>query len=190
MNLRKLDGQYVVIDIEFLDEKNGTETIELAAKRIYSFNYGQEFEEGNSFKRLIKPTQRPSKALLTFTGITEEMLEGATDFKSVFKEFKRWVECEGIKTEDTLFISWGNRDEAVLRKDCRNYEVLKEFEEMTFVDFQQYIMATDCIAKLPSLQKIIEGEFGKFRGTEHHAKDDAFNTAMLLQKRLENLNDC
>lgn len=186
MNLQKLDGQYIVVDIEFMNGKEGTETIELAAKRIFSFDCGQEFKEGNCFRKLIKPQQKPSKELLTFTGITEEMLESADNFKVVFKEFKRWVESEATM-DTTLFISWGNRDETVLRKDCRSYGISKDFEEMTFVDFQQYIMATDCIAKLPSLQKIVEEEFGKFRGTEHHAKDDAINTAMLLQKRLEKM---
>jgi inhibitor of KinA sporulation pathway (predicted exonuclease) len=178
-------GQYIVIDLEFSKERNKTEIFELAAKKIYTTRYGERIIEGDKFRRIIKPHNIPSNSILSLTGVSRDEILSSINFSEVFKEFLKWIHKDNL---ETLYVSWGPRDSAVLRVNCKDNGFEKEFNEMTFIDLQSYIMEQENFQQLPSLMQIVEKEFGEFKGTEHHASYDAINTAMLLQKRLENMN--
>lgn len=173
-------GQYIVIDLEFSKKRTGTEIVEIAAKRVL-LKEGMIIEEGDCFKKTVKPQHKPSKSLLQLIDITEEELEGSDSFPKAYNELRKWVNQKDL---DTIFIAWGNRDAIVLKTDCKNYGLMKEYNEMSFVDLQSYIMVKNDIKHLPSLIKIVEREFGKFEGVEHHAIDDATNTAKILRNHL------
>lgn len=176
-------GQYVVIDLEFSKVGNQTEVFEFAAKKIFTTLYGENIVEGDTFRRLIKPHNTPSTSLLNLTGISRQELEASLGFKEVFQEFLDWV-----GTMDTFYVSWGPRDSAVLRMDCKVNGFEKEFNEMSFIDLQAYIMELYQLKQLPSLLEIVEREFGEFEGKEHHADSDAYNTALLMKSTLQKMN--
>ena len=178
-------GQYIVIDLEFSKERNKTEIFELAAKKLYTTRYGERIIEGDKFRRIIKPHNIPSNSILSLTGVSRDEILSSINFSEVFKEFLKWIHKDNL---ETLYVSWGPRDSAVLRVNCKDNGFEKEFNEMTFIDLQSYIMEQENFQQLPSLMQIVEKEFGEFKGTEHHASYDAYNTALLMKKKLENLN--
>ena len=139
-------GQYIVIDLEFSKERNKTEIFELAAKKIYTTRYGERIIEGDKFRRIIKPHNIPSNSILSLTGVSRDEILSSINFSEVFKEFLKWIHKDNL---ETLYVSWGPRDSAVLRVNCKDNGFEKEFNEMTFIDLQSYIMEQENFQQLP-----------------------------------------
>lgn len=172
---RMLDGQYIVLDIEFTKSKNKTEIIQIGAQRLLSYDYGTKIKEGDSFNKLVKPLQFPNQSLLDLLGIKKEELQDAKNFERVFQEFLEWV-----GEENTFYVIWGTRDSKVIRKECNNYGFNQEFQSMDFIDIQSYTMLQEKIKDLPSLKSMVK-KYDEFEGQEHNALDDAVNTSKILK---------
>lgn len=170
-----LDGQYIVLDIEFAKSKNRTEIIEIGAQRLLSYDYGTRIEEGDSFNKLVRPLQFPNQSLLNLLGIRKEDLQEARNFTEVFKEFLKWV---GDKS--TFYVVWGTRDPKIMEKECKNYSFINEFQRMDFIDIQSYTMLQEKIKELPSLTSMAK-KYGGFEGKQHNALYDAVNTGKILK---------
>lgn len=170
-----LDGQYIVLDIEFAKSKERTEIIEIGAQRLLSYDYGTRIEEGDYFNHLIKPVYFPKKSILDLIGVKKEELLEAPSFQEVFKEFLEWV-----GSKNTFYVVWGTRDPKIIEKECRNYNFSKNFQEMDFIDIQSYKMLQEKLKNLPSLASMVK-KYGEFEGNMHHALDDAVNTGKILK---------
>lgn len=181
-------GQYIVLDLEFFKKGDNTEIVEIAATRVYSSEFGETIEEGDSFRRLIKPVHTPPTSFLTLTKIDKKDLIEADEFKVVFIEFNNWVNESGL---DTFFITFGNRDEVVLEAVCRSVGI-KSINKLDFIDIQEYEILQNSLKTLPSLKSVVERNCGKFIGAEHMAINDAQNTARVLQTKLNpsEINAC
>ena len=172
-------GQFIIIDLEFFKSQKKTEIIQFAAKRVW-LDEDNHVIDGDSFKKNVHSSKKPNEKVLNLTHLTLEDWEQAQPFPDVFDEFSKWVDEENI---DTIYVSWGNRDKSVLHKELKNYGY-KNFQDMSFIDLQSYIMMKDDIPYLPSLYSMVVKEFGEFEGTEHDASADAQNTSKLLKKYL------
>lgn len=172
---RMLDGQYIVLDIEFTKSRDKTEIIQIGAQRLLSYDYGAKIEEGDSFNKLVKPLQLPNKSLLNLLGIKKEDLQDAQSFEKVFQDFLAWV-----GKEETFYVVWGTRDSKVIRKECYNYGFINEFQRMDFIDIQSYTMLQKKIKTLPSLKSMVR-KYDEFEGKQHDALSDAINTSKILK---------
>ena len=78
---------YVVFDLETtgLYPNSGDSIIEIGAVKISNGNIIDKFDE------LINPGKDLSEEIIKITGITNEMLKGKRDEKSVLKDFMKWV---------------------------------------------------------------------------------------------------
>ena len=171
----RLDGQYIVLDIEFTKSKERTEIIEIGAQRLLSYNYGTRVKESDSFNKLVKPLHLPKQSLLDLLGMKKEDLQEAQNFANVFQEFLEWV-----GDEDTFYVVWGTRDPKIIEKECKNYYLVKEFQSMDFIDIQSYTVLQDKIKTLPSLASMVK-KYGEFEGKQHNALNDAVNTSKILK---------
>lgn len=172
---RMLDGQYIVLDIEFTKSRDKTEIIQIGAQRLLSYDYGAKIEEGDSFNKLVRPLQLPNQSLMNLLGIKKEDLQDAQSFEKVFQDFLEWV-----GKANTFYAVWGTRDSKIMRKECNNYGFNEEFQRMDFIDIQSYTMLQEKIKDLPSLKSMVK-KYDEFEGQEHNALDDAVNTSKILK---------
>lgn len=173
-------GQYIVLDLEFFKKGDNTEIVEIAATRVYSSEFGEKIEEGDSFRQLIKPVQTPPNSIFALTKIEKRNLIEAQEFKEVFIQFENWVRKNNL---DTFFITFGNRDKVVLETACKSVGI-GSINKLDFIDIQEYEILQNSLKTLPSLKSVVERNCGEFVGAEHMAINDAQNTARVLQMKL------
>lgn len=174
-------GEYIVVDIEcnkYGDEH--CEIIQLSAIRVKSQNFGTKLVIDDSFNQYVKNEHPLNKEVVKLTGITEDILQNAENFPSVYDKFKQWMYQD---TTNIFIVSWGNRDKIFLERNCQHYHIKKS--KNSFIDLQQYIKIKKNIKELPSLKSQVKRYLGDFKGQSHNSLDDANNLARLLVKVMQ-----
>lgn len=153
------------------DQKDQMETIEIGAVETDA-----EFNPtGREFQAFIKPvaTQYLSDFCKSLTSITQEQVDGAEYFGTVFRNFLEWAEFPKNR-----FISWGHYDYNQLDKDCKRAAMEmfdKRFHKNGKELFKDY---TGRMGK--GLGTELKKRNIKFQGTAHRGIDDARMISKLL----------
>ena len=174
---------YIVLDLEATcwlgrPPKGVNEIIEIGAVKINS--YGEVLGQ---FSSLVKPTVNPhiSGFCSRLTGIKQKQLDLAETFEKVIDQFRNWITEQG---RDYVLGSWGSNDKGFLWSDCRLHNIDTDWLE-PFIDLRtQYLQITKSLKK-SNLKYIVEKEGFEFEGNEHSAYTDAYNTAKVFIKYID-----
>ncbi len=154
------------------------EIIEIGAIRLNG--YGEQL---GSFKRFVQPfvNKKLSPFCKELTGIQQTQVSSAKLFPQVIEDFWDWGEMD---TEDYTLISWGNQDQVLLRNDCTLHQM-----DTTWLDphlnLKKAYKELKNLKKSPGLVNTLDSEEIDFEGRQHRAFDDAFNTAKIYVRYLD-----
>ncbi|HWO75196.1 MAG TPA: 3'-5' exonuclease [Bacillus sp. (in: firmicutes)] len=171
--------QYIFFDFEMLCSNRGMKFEEMEAIRLGAVKYDLQTQKISYFDRFIRPQNQ--KKLTPFctelTGITDDDLNNAQDFKEVFAEFLYWV--GGVKRSQ--FFSWSKSDLARLKIDAARNELpsrtIQKIEKR-YVDFQAIFSKRVTKAHF-SVQNALELYGKEFIGDMHNPMWDAYNTLQI-----------
>ncbi len=173
--------KYIVFDIETTcwenDTKEARELIEIGAYAVDS-----SFSIIGSFEKFCKPLINPklTEFCINLTGITQDMVNSAEDFKKVLPEFTEWINSFG----NIELISWGNYDKSHLlfenkRVGLNNADFTKIAEKHTNLkkefEIKYNVQNCEILAALNILGQ-------EFEGSLHRGIDDARNIVRILKE--------
>ncbi|WP_078553615.1 3'-5' exonuclease [Bacillus alkalicellulosilyticus] len=169
-------NQLVFFDFEMLCSNRGMAYEDMEAIRLGAVKYNTTSKTISTFERYIKPTT--TSPLTTFckklTGITDEDLQDADDFKTVFTEFILWIE----DIVSTRFYSWSPSDITRLAIDSKRHKLdatLITMIEKRYNDFQATF--TKFVSKDNySVENALQLFELPFVGEQHNPLFDAYNT--------------
>ncbi|MFC0558475.1 3'-5' exonuclease [Halalkalibacter alkalisediminis] len=168
--------QYIFFDFEMLCASKGLTFESMEAIRLGAVKYDLETRQITTFDQYIKPISNEplSEFCKKLTGISDEDLIDAADFKEVLKEFLTWV--GGIKKSQ--FFSWSSSDLTRLCLDASFHEIssstIKKIQQR-YVDFQAIF--TQRVSKTNASVETALHLYGlTFVGEKHNPKWDAYNT--------------
>lgn len=112
--------RYVVVDLEASCweaawARHRMETIEIGAVRL-----DEDFAVVNEFDEFVRPVVVPrlSSFCRRLTSITQEQVDAADTFPSVFAQFLRWIGPEPYR-----LVTWGVFDLDQIGRDCERHGV-------------------------------------------------------------------
>ena len=157
---------------------NVQEIIEVGAVLVDS--YGAEL---GSFNKFVKPKVNPrlSAYCQELTSITQEKVDRANGFTTVIEHFQDWGQ---MFQSDYQLVHWGPADVVMLRNDCRLHDLEEEWLEPHF-DLKKQYSKLKKLKKPAGLKRALSMEGLEFTGTQHRAIDDAWNTARIFLKHLD-----
>jgi inhibitor of KinA sporulation pathway (predicted exonuclease) len=173
---------YIIIDFEascwkFPKPPEEQEIIEIGALRLDRF--GLVIDKFESF---VKPIIHPvlSHFCIQLTGILQKDIENASSFPTVYNKLLDWLE----RYPDFRLASWGAFDENLLRNNCElhNLDIFWTYE---FINIKKQYSFIHNLSKPIGLKKAVELEKFEFEGNHHRAFDDAYNTAKIFGKYLD-----
>jgi 3'-5' exoribonuclease 1 len=174
---------YIVLDLEATcwmgrPPKGINEIIEIGAIKVNE--YGEVLGQ---FSSLVKPVVNPriSGFCTKLTGIRQNQLNTADTFDKVVEKFRDWISEEG---DDYVLGSWGSNDKGFLWSDCRLHKIDTDWLE-PFIDLRQQYLGITKSMKKSNLKYIVEREGFEFEGNEHSAYTDAYNTAKVFIKYID-----
>ncbi|SRR5690554_3796863 len=148
------------------------EIIELGA-----ISYDRFGEESGTFLEFVRPEINPrlSKYCMELTGITQNEVDSAADFNTVYDDFEDWVRPDS----DTWFVSWGDFDLAIMNASCERWNNGSSFIQ-NHLDLQVQYANLKLISPRTSLVHAIEMEEWEFEGVPHRAMPDTRNMARIF----------
>ena len=174
---------YIVFDLEATCWQGNTmdreqEIIEIGAYRVNG--YGEWIDH---FQAFVKPVMNPrlSAYCTDLTGITQEQVNKAKTFGSVFHSFEDWYHNED---GPQLLCSWGGKDRGMIIDECKRHDLDHSFLPQCLNLKAQYASIFR-LSKEVGLLKALEYIEIDFEGSHHRAKDDAFNTTKLFLHLLD-----
>lgn len=144
-----------------------------------------DFKLVSKFNRFVKPKySHITEFINSLTGITEDDLEDAADFETVFSSYVEWIE-EKTGGEKFVTYCWSGMDhsqihEELMVKAKERDDLFKNLE--TFVDLQRTFGEVLGTHASIGLGTAVHYCHETFEGQEHSALADAFNTAVILNK--------
>lgn len=176
MNIIVLDLEFTSVNKEHKQEKRISkyEIIQIGAVKI-----GPSNKIEDTFSTFVQPEySNVSEKVTELTGITDEMLQEAPVYKDAMDKFFDW-----IGEDDAIINSWSKTDKEQLISES----TLKAYhngrlDEMLdkWVDFQVVYGAMLGFKSQLSLKNAIQSVDYDFKGSQHSALSDAYNTAELL----------
>lgn len=173
----------IVFDLEFtLMNKTHpiADIIEIGAIELKKGPDGKA-EMVDLFQTYVRPTiyRNVSEETTTFTGITNQMVEGAPTFSEAIRLFLDWIGSD----QDYYLCAWSESDKHQLIHQCtREHLSLKWLRN--YNDIQKHISrlhATNEVYRTIGLRQALELCQIPALGNQHRAIDDAYNTAKLYK---------
>lgn len=171
----RLSYDLIIIDVEF-NQPSG-KLLELGAVKL--------LRDGgihpSSFSRLIQINEPISSYITNLTGIEETAMITASPLSEVLSSFQAWVHTD---TKNVILCSWGNYDIVKLREAYLESGIKYPFRNKSF-DIKSIIVWLGYFFNIKSksdgLGSMLKAWNINFEGNKHRARDDAYNTAKLLQ---------
>lgn len=175
---------YIIYDLEFTvvrKQQHLAEIIEIGAVKIAEVNGSLQIVD--KFQTFVRPSKNTvlSKHTTEFTGIRQEDVAGAPDYREAVELWNQW-----IGREDYYLCAWGSDDKHQLIRHCKEVKLdpgwVKNHNNLQ----QQYSKkAGGEVYQQVGLKRALEMEGIAFVGSHHRALDDAYNTALVFVKRFE-----
>ncbi|WEK53129.1 MAG: exonuclease domain-containing protein [Candidatus Cohnella colombiensis] len=176
----------IVYDLEMtVRRKKGqiAEIIEIGAAKVDIVDEVPQII--SSFQAFVKPTIVPllTADTTTFTGITQEDVNGAYSLAQVIRDYVEW-----IGPDEYYLCAWGPDDLRQLVQESRLHHIPTDW----IVNHNNLQKMISKIYKLEKHQQMglkpaLEMLEIPFSGTHHRAMDDAMNTAHILVKLFDQL---
>lgn len=179
--------RYLIVDLEatcWQNEKDNSkmETIEIGALML-----PESLElPAPEYQRFIRPFAHPilTEFCTQLTSITQETVDSADYFQTVFPDFVAWIE-EQTRDEPFTFCSWGDYDYGQLKRDCARWGL--DFP----ASFDQRINLKRAYKQVFKVRVGMADALGMLdmtlEGTHHRGIDDARNIARIAQVVLPRL---
>ena len=182
---KKREKRYVVLDLEMNEltskERRQAKGLKGEVIQIGAVKLDEDFNCIDEFSIYVKPVYGGiNDEIEGITGITDEMVSKADTFIESFHKFVVWA-----GDDVSAVVCWSDSDYKQLRDELvvktKKYDEYKPILHK-FVDLQasfgdileaKYAISLDMALKFCCL---------KFKGNRHSAVSDAFNTARILQK--------
>lgn len=181
-----LEVTIIVYDLEMtVRRKKGqiAEIIEIGAAKVGKVEDVPQIV--SSFQSFVKPVVVPQLTgdTTSFTGITQDDVNGAGTLSQVVREFIDW-----IGTETYFLCAWGPDDQRQLVQECRQHGISTDWI-VNHNNLQKMLSKTFKLEKHQQmgLKPALEMLEIPFSGSHHRALDDAMNTAQILVKLYERL---
>ncbi|MBP1154523.1 MULTISPECIES: 3'-5' exonuclease [unclassified Paenibacillus] len=175
---------YIIYDLEFTvvrKQQHLSEIIEIGAVKVAEMNGILHIVD--KFQTFVRPSKNPvlSKHTTEFTGIRQEDMTGAPDYREAVDQWVKW-----IGEENYYLGAWGSDDKYQLIRHCRQMKLEPDWVKNHNNLQKQYSKKTSGeIYQQVGLKRALEIEGIAFEGSHHRALDDAFNTALIFIKRFE-----
>ncbi len=174
---------FIILDLEATCWQGNTmgrlqEIIEIGAYRLNG--YGEAIDH---FQAFVKPKQNPrlSAYCKELTGITQQQINRAKSFDSVFTLFEDWYFAfDG----PNIICVWGDKDMLFIEADCKLHDIDSSFLPK-WIDLKAQYAQIHHLTKEVGLAKALEFNDIDFEGAQHRALDDAFNTTKLFLRFLD-----
>ncbi len=149
---------------------------EMEAIRLGAVKYDLKTKQISYFDAFIRPQNKQplSNFCKQLTGITDEDLKEAKNFKQVFSDFLTWI--GGVKK--SRFFSWSKSDMTRLIHDAKINQVAPATItkiQSRYVDFQ-HVFSTRVSKQNMSVENALKLYDLEFAGEPHNPMYDAFNT--------------
>lgn len=184
---------YYVIDFEFNRIDKGAETrearkittqeiIEIGCVRLDE-NYCYLEEDGrNRFQTFVSPQYSKfiNESVAILTGISDDDLRRAPDFKTAMKSFNDWID----RDDEYEIFAWSETDYSQFVSECALKNLTGEFpalEKQPWTDMQRLFCDEINMEREISLTDALGAIEAHFVGSQHRASDDAFNEGVVLQ---------
>jgi len=173
---------YIIYDLEATCWQDNTdkvmETIEIGAVR-YSL-HDNIFEPVDSFNSFIQPVYNPilSSFCTELTSITQEQVNNAEQFPSVFPEFMKWADRD--ETE-SMFCSWGEYDWKQFSRDCRLHKMDFPIKPEQIINLKTSFSDYCGTKKRFGVRRALKRMDMEFEGAHHRGIDDAKNIAKIVK---------
>lgn len=174
----------VVVDFEMNNYNSGnrwlSDIIQIGAVKC-----DDNYSWIGQFNEYVKQSRRLGEIVKDITGIKEEQINSAQNFRQTIERFAKWI---GM-AEDIKFITWGKQDRTILlrqlnREDVQN-AVYNRFASSEWINIQQIVTRELTILKNDlQLQDAVHYLQMQFNGEEHDALCDAFMTYKICQMRI------
>jgi len=172
---------YIIFDLEATcwedrnDPRNrDSEIIEIGAVKV-----NEKLQVIDSFQYFIRPTthSKLSDFCKNLTHITQQQVDKASDFETVFSKFKTWVQQDGM---DYYLCSWGFYDKKMLQIESKRHRLNTYWFDDAHVSVKhEYARITN--TKLRGLGRALKDHCWEFDGTAHRGIDDAKNIVKLFR---------
>ncbi len=160
-----------------------SEIIEIGAVMLDEKNV-----EISSFRQYVKPQYaKLTWRIKDLTGISENMLAGASHFETAIEEFANWCIADGNLIE---VYAWSDSDLRQVNQEIKlkQHLVSSQLNSVmrTWVDFQKIFDDMTHAEEPTSLEKALLYSGVAFDGRKHDALTDARNTARLYVETRDN----
>ena len=165
----------IIVDVESTNGATNfiTEIIEFGFTVLAD---GEIIEKGGFF---IKPQYSTLDYFIEeLTGITEEDLKYAKDFKSSMVSF-----FSKHPPEEYIFVSWGDYDKKMMNKMCELWE-MEPFKFNKFLNLKKAFKDFYGLTKEKGLAKALIFSGIELEGKHHSGIDDAYNTSKIYLKMI------
>ncbi|KAJ3272382.1 3'-5' exoribonuclease 1 [Terramyces sp. JEL0728] len=165
--------------------------VEATCKENSSFDYAHEIIEfpvilEKEFHRYVKPQIGPilSDFCTNLTGITQNTVDNAQEFKAVFQEFLDWLsEIDAPPFSNCIFVTdgiWDLRD--FVEKELVYNQIRRPEFMFSIIDLRKKYREFYIKNRSGSLNDMLSDLGMRFEGREHSGIDDARNIARIFIK--------
>lgn len=125
---------------------------------------------------IIKPqNSRVSKFCTKLTTLTQEIVDQGTTFQAAMEILRR-----NYKSEDRLFVSWGDYDRKMFERNCRDFGAKYPFGPR-HLNLKNLFAVLNGLEREVGLESALPYYNLKLEGTHHRGIDDAKNIAKIFQ---------
>lgn len=174
--------QHIIVDLEFIPVSDRTlrrkcksEVIEIGAVKL-----DENYKYVDSFDIFVRPEYSLMTGMITnLTGITENDILTAPAFDEAMDKFSQWIGYEKYR-----IYQWSDNDREQIISECTTKGLELKYDEFFckhWIDLQRIYGRISGIFRPVSLEKALDSLSIEVRGRMHRARDDAENTASILQ---------
>lgn len=186
----KLHHDIIIIDLEL--NQPSQKIIEIGAVRFLRDGgiHPQKFDiivNPNEQLGKCKTRERGVITISELTGITQEMVNNGTTLQNAIEKMKDWAYSE---SKNFVLAGWGG-DPFWLHEQCLQNNIIYPFRRKSFDIKSMVVFASALMGKkikTDGLKNMMKCFQLSFQGSQHRADSDAYNTAKLLQKCVQEYN--
>ncbi|NND04923.1 MAG: exonuclease domain-containing protein [Saprospiraceae bacterium] len=174
---------HLILDLEATCWDGAPPNAEKEIIEIGAFKLNAYGEEIGSFNRFVKPIVNPQLSAFCrdLTHIEQAQIDRAEAFPDAIDRFLDW---SAYDVDDFLLVTWGKQDLQLLRDDCARHDVHTDWLS-PHLDLKASYKDLKRLKKPFGLLKTLDKEGFEFEGQHHRAIDDAYNTAKIFCRYID-----
>lgn len=144
-------------------------------------------EVAGTFQGFIKPVKHPKLTdfCTELTTITQDMVENARTFEVVEDEFCEWVVENTPEDADVVYISWGEFDKNILKRQSSELGVNMDYLLQNHQNGKKFLSLCLGTKRQFGVSNALKHFNMEFVGVPHRALSDAMNVKLILDQVIE-----